>query len=174
MANKIPIYGELECRTAENIIADAEQIKYYDTNVKTALELKMAEPLNEGTVGQILKKTSVGSEWQNESCGLSYCTFRCLQQDTESDARWTHSFSCTFPSNISPAGFLKNLTFLYNVAGHYIITTLSTGKDDTYIIRSIQYLENSNKLRVTILDRDGSTWYDDLDISKMTFSRVNL
>lgn len=39
MASKIPIYGELECRTAENIIADAEQIKYDDTkNVKAKIE----------------------------------------------------------------------------------------------------------------------------------------
>lgn len=69
MAQKIPIYGELDCRTAENILADAEQIKYYGTNVKNALELKMAEPLNEGTVGQVLKKTATGSKWENESGG---------------------------------------------------------------------------------------------------------
>ena len=35
MADKIPIYGELDCRTAENIIADATQIRYDATkNVK--------------------------------------------------------------------------------------------------------------------------------------------
>ena len=69
MAQKIPIYGELDCRTAENILADAEQIRYYGTNVKTELELKMAEPLNKGTVGQVLKKTATGSKWEDESGG---------------------------------------------------------------------------------------------------------
>lgn len=39
MAQKIPIYGELDCRTAENIIADAEQIRYSDSkNVKEAID----------------------------------------------------------------------------------------------------------------------------------------
>ena len=38
MADKIPVYGELDCRTSENIIADAEQIRYNDTNVKEKIE----------------------------------------------------------------------------------------------------------------------------------------
>ena len=39
MADKIPIYGELDCRTAENIIADAKQIRYDATkNVKEKIE----------------------------------------------------------------------------------------------------------------------------------------
>lgn len=39
MADKIPIYGELDCRTSENIIADAEQIRYDATkNVKAKIE----------------------------------------------------------------------------------------------------------------------------------------
>lgn len=39
MADKIPVYGELDCRTAENIIADAEQIRYSDSkNVKEAID----------------------------------------------------------------------------------------------------------------------------------------
>ena len=39
MADKIPVYGELDCRTAENIIADAEQIRYDTTkNVKEKIE----------------------------------------------------------------------------------------------------------------------------------------
>ena len=39
MADKIPVYGELDCRTAENIIADAEQIRYNATkNVKEKIE----------------------------------------------------------------------------------------------------------------------------------------
>lgn len=39
MADKIPVYGELDCRTAENIIADAEQIRYDATkNVKEKIE----------------------------------------------------------------------------------------------------------------------------------------
>lgn len=69
MAQKIPIYGELDCRTAENILADSEQIKYNNTNVKEELASKMKEPSNIGTVGQVLKKTETGSEWQNESGG---------------------------------------------------------------------------------------------------------
>lgn len=70
MADKIPVYGELDCRTAENIIADAEQIRYDTTkNVKKAIDGKMSNPSNTGTVGQVLKKTSTGSEWQNESGG---------------------------------------------------------------------------------------------------------
>ena len=40
MADKIPVYGELDCRTAENIIADAEQIRYDTTkNVKEAMKM---------------------------------------------------------------------------------------------------------------------------------------
>lgn len=69
MAQKIPIYGELDCRTAENIIADSKQIRYKGLNVENAIAEKMAMPLNEGTVGQVLKKTTYGSEWQNESGG---------------------------------------------------------------------------------------------------------
>lgn len=39
MADKIPIYGELDCRTIENIIADAKQIRYDTTkNVKEKIE----------------------------------------------------------------------------------------------------------------------------------------
>lgn len=39
MADKIPVYGELDCRTSENIIADAEQIRYDATkNVKAKIE----------------------------------------------------------------------------------------------------------------------------------------
>lgn len=39
MADKIPIYGELDCRTAENIIANAKQIRYDATkNVKEKIE----------------------------------------------------------------------------------------------------------------------------------------
>ena len=39
MADKIPVYGELDCRTAENIIADAEQIRYDTTkNIKEKIE----------------------------------------------------------------------------------------------------------------------------------------
>lgn len=67
MADKIPVYGELDCRTAENIIADAEQIKYNNTNVKEELASKMKEPSNTGTVGQVLKKTASGSEWADGS-----------------------------------------------------------------------------------------------------------
>lgn len=70
MAQKIPVYGELDCRTAENIIADAEQIRYSDSkNVKEAINDKMSNPSNTGTVGQVLKKTATGSEWKNESGG---------------------------------------------------------------------------------------------------------
>ena len=70
MADKIPVYGELDCRTAENIIADAEQIRYDDSNnVKGAIDGKMSNPSNAGTVGQVLKKTSTGSEWADESGG---------------------------------------------------------------------------------------------------------
>lgn len=70
MADKIPVYGELDCRTAENIIADAEQIRYDTTkNVKEAIDDKMSNPSNTGIVGQVLKKTASGSEWQNESGG---------------------------------------------------------------------------------------------------------
>lgn len=70
MADKIPVYGELDCRTAENIIADAEQIRYDDTkNVKEKIDDKMSNPSNTGTIGQVLKKTASGSEWQNESGG---------------------------------------------------------------------------------------------------------
>lgn len=179
MAQKIPVYGELDCRTAENIIADAEQIRYSDSkNVKEAIDDKMSNPSNTGTVGQVLKKTATGSEWADTSgggiTGFSYCSFGYLEQNTESDAKWNHSFSCAIPSNITPSNFLKKLTILYNVAGHYTITTISTGKDDTYMIQSIQYLQTTKKLRVTILDRDGTTFYNDLDISKMTLSKVDL
>lgn len=70
MADKIPVYGELDCRTSENIIADAEQIRYDTTkNVKEAIDDKMSNPSNTGTIGQVLKKTASGSEWQNESGG---------------------------------------------------------------------------------------------------------
>lgn len=70
MADKIPVYGELDCRTAENIIADAEQIRYDTTkNVKEAIDDKLSNPSNTGTIGQVLKKTASGSEWQNESGG---------------------------------------------------------------------------------------------------------
>lgn len=69
MAQKIPIYGELDCRTAENIIADSTQIRYKGLNVENAIDERMRIPLNEGTVGQVLKKTTYGSEWQNESGG---------------------------------------------------------------------------------------------------------
>lgn len=70
MADKIPVYGELDCRTAENIIADAEQIRYDDTkNVKEKIDDKMSNPSNTGTIGQVLKKTATGSEWADESGG---------------------------------------------------------------------------------------------------------
>ena len=70
MADKIPVYGELDCRTAENIIADAEQIRYDATkNVKEVIDDKMSNPSNTGTVGQVLKKTVSGSEWADESGG---------------------------------------------------------------------------------------------------------
>ena len=70
MADKIPVYGELDCRTSENIIADAEQIRYDTTkNVKEAMDDKMSNPSNPGTIGQVLKKTASGSEWADESGG---------------------------------------------------------------------------------------------------------
>lgn len=48
MADKIPIYGELDCRTEENIIADATQIRYDAT--KTVKE-KIADLETGGTGG---------------------------------------------------------------------------------------------------------------------------
>lgn len=49
MADKIPIYGELDCRTEENIIADATQIRYDAT--KTVKE-KIAD-LETGGTGEV-------------------------------------------------------------------------------------------------------------------------
>lgn len=158
MADKIPIYGELDCRTEENIIADATQIRYDATkNVKEKIE----ELETGGGGGGIT--------------GFTYCTFSWAKQDSASDARWTFSFSCVIPSNVTPRAFLKKLTIVYNISGHYKTTTLSTGKTDDYMVESIQYLQlTTKKLRVTILDRDGSTWYEDLSLDELTLDYVDI
>ena len=150
MADKIPVYGELDCRTAENIIADAEQIRYDTTkNVKE----KIAE-----------------IESSSSAPSLVYYNAYCSQVNDDSTVRYITRFSFVVQSNISTSVFIKSITSKFCVLGTYEIITVATGMSDMYTIVYIESDNTNQSLKITFLDRDGSTSEISIPYSIFSFS----
>lgn len=143
MADKIPVYGELDCRTAENIIADAEQIRYDTTK---SVKEKIAEIENSGggggvdedtfnnTTGRILQQLCAIADTK-----LAASTMRQIQLDAEyGDILYLNKISNTEDDYLSIGLASSSGSFILPTSTDYYYTDSIVNFRIPCIIRSFK------------------------------------
>lgn len=143
MADKIPVYGELDCRTSENIIADAEQIRYDTTkNVKEKIaEIETGgsgggvdEDTFNNTTGRILQQLCAIADTE-----LAASTMRQIQLDAEyGDILYLNKIDNTEDDYLSIGLAFSSGSFILPTSADYYYTDSIVNFRIPCIIRSFK------------------------------------